>query len=242
MIDRRSVYQWGTVESVARTLDPLAHATRRDAFLDTTQALIMSRGYDRFSIQDILDAAGASKGAFYHYFDSKDALLDAIVDRMADQAMARVQPLLEDPTLTAPQKLQAVFGGIADFKAERSDLIIGFMRVWASDDNAVVRERLRRLASQRQLHLLQVIVQQGIAEGCFTSGYPDQLARVLVGFMAGMGELAMELWIGRQEGTFTFEEVKQTFDAYLEGFERIVGARPGSLRFIDESALEVWFG
>ena len=48
----------------------------------------MSRGYDRFSIQDILDATGASKGAFYHYFDSKDALLDAIVDRMADQATA----------------------------------------------------------------------------------------------------------------------------------------------------------
>jgi AcrR family transcriptional regulator len=227
---------------VARTLDPLAHATRRDAFLDAAQGLIMRRGYDRFSIQDILDAAGASKGAFYHYFDSKDALLDAVVDRMADQAMTRVQPLLDDQSLTAPRKLQAVFGGIADFKAERSDLIIGFMRVWASDDNAVVRERMRRLVAQRQLHLLERIVRQGIAEGSFTSRFPDHLARVLVGFMAGMGELAMELWVGRQEGTITFEEVKRTFDAYLEGFERIVGARPGSLKFLDEPALEVWFG
>jgi AcrR family transcriptional regulator len=227
---------------VARTLDPAAHAVRRDAFLDVAQALVMSRGYDRFSIQDILDAAGASKGAFYHYFDSKDALIDAVVDRMSDQAMTRVQPLLDDPSLTAPEKLQAVFGGIADFKAERSDLIIGFMRVWASDDNAVVRERLRRIAAQRQLHLFQTIVRQGVAEGCFTSRYPDHLARVLVGFMAGMGELAMELWIGRQEGTITFEEVKRTFDAYLEAFERIVGARPGSLTFLDESTLAVWFG
>jgi AcrR family transcriptional regulator len=227
---------------VARTLDPLAHATRRDAFLDVAQGLIMSRGYDRFSIQDILDAAGASKGAFYHYFDSKDALLDAIVDRMADQAMIRVQPLLDDQSRTAPQKLQAVFGGIAEFKAERSDLIIGFMRVWGSDDNAVVRERLRRLVSGRQLNLLQAIVQQGVAEGSFTTRYPDHLARVLVGFMVGMSELAMELWIGRQDGTITFEEVKRTFDAYQEAFERIVGARPGSLRFLDERALEVWFG
>jgi AcrR family transcriptional regulator len=227
---------------VARTLDPLAHATRRDAFLDVAEALIMSRGYDRFSIQDILDAAGTSKGAFYHYFDSKDALIDAVVVRMADQAMTRVQPLLDDQSLTAPQKLQAVFGGIAEFKAERTDLIIGFMRVWGSDDNAVVRERLRRLAAQRQLRLLQAIIHQGVAEGSFTSRYPDHLARVLVGFMAGMGELAMELWIGRQEGTITFEEVKRTFDAYQEAFERIVGACPGSLQFLDEGALEVWFG
>jgi AcrR family transcriptional regulator len=227
---------------VARTLDPLAHATRRDAFLDVAQGLIMSRGYDRFSIQDILDAAGASKGAFYHYFDSKDALIDAVVDRMADQATARVQPLLDDQLLTAPQKLEAVFGGIAEFKAERSDLVIGFLRVWASDDNAVVRERLRRLVSHRQLRLLQAIVQQGIAEGSFTSRYPDHLARVLAGFMVGMSELAMELWIGRQEGTITFEEVKRTFDAYLEAFERIVGARPGSLKFLDEPTIEFWYG
>jgi AcrR family transcriptional regulator len=227
---------------VARTLDPQAHATRRDVFLDAAQALIMSRGYDRFGIQDIIDAAGASKGAFYHYFDSKAALLDAIVDRMADQGMARVQPLLDDPNLTAPQKLQAVFGGIAEFKAERSDLIMAFMRVWGSDDNAVVRERLRRLTAKRQLQLLEAIVQQGIDEGTFTSGYPDKVGRVLVGFLAGMAELAMELWIGCQDESITFEEVNRTFDAYLEAFERIVGARPGSLKFLDEQALKVWFG
>jgi AcrR family transcriptional regulator len=227
---------------VARTLDPLAHATRRDAFLDVAQGLIMSRGYDRFSIQDILDAAGASKGAFYHYFDSKDALLDAIADRMADQATARVQPLLDDQLLTAPQKLEAVFGGIAEFKTERSDLIVGFMRVWGSDDNAIVRERLRRLVAKRQLRLLEAIVQQGIAEGNFTSRYPDHLPRVLVSFMAAMAELAMDLWIARQEGTITFEEVKRTFDAYLEAFERIVGARPGSLKFLDEPTIEFWYG
>jgi AcrR family transcriptional regulator len=227
---------------VARTIDPLAHATRRDIFLDAAQALIMSRGYDRFSVQDILDAAGASKGAFYHYFDSKAALLDAIVDRMADQAIARVQPLLDDQRLTAPQKLEAVFGGIAQFKTERSDLILGFMRVWGSDDNAVVRERLRRLVAQRQLRILEAVVQQGIAEGTFTSRYPAHLARVLVGFMVGMSELAMDLWMGRQEGTTTFEEVKRTFDAYQEAFERIVGARPGSLKFLDEPTIEFWYG
>lgn len=227
---------------MARTLDPSAHATRRDAFLDAAQALIMRRGYDRFSIQDILDATGASKGAFYHYFDSKDALLDAIVDRIAEGGLSRVQPVLDDGSLTAPEKLQAVFGGIAAFKAERSDPIVRSIRVWASDDNVVVRERLRRHTSQRQLQLLEAIVQQGIAEGCFTSRHPDQLARVVVGFLVSMGELAMELWIGRQEGTIAFEEVKGTFDAYLEAFERIVGARPGSLKLLDEPTIEFWYG
>ena len=227
---------------MARTLDPAAHAVRRDTFLDAAQRLIVTKGYEAMSLQDVLDASGASKGAFYHYFDAKDALLDAVVDRMADQAMIRVQPLLDDPSLTAPQKLEAVFGGIAAFKAERKDLVMGFMPVWASDENATVRERLRRIVAQRQLHLLGRIIRQGIAEGAFTSSHPEHLPRVLVTFMAGMSELALELWIGRQHGTVTFEEVTRTFDAYLEAFERIVGARPGSLKFLDESTIEFWFG
>src|SRR5512140_408512 len=89
MIDRRSVYQWRTV---ARTLDPAAHALRRDEFIDAAQRLIQSRGYEQMSVQDVLDELGASKGAFYHYFDSKEGLLTAVVDQMIDGAMAVVEP------------------------------------------------------------------------------------------------------------------------------------------------------
>ena len=227
---------------MARTLNPAAHAVRRDVFIDAAQALIQTRGCERFSIQDVLDATDASKGAFYHYFDSKDALVDAVVDRMAEQAATRVEPILADPRLTATQKLEAMVGGIAEFKAERKDLAIGVMRVWLSDDNVVVREKLRRLASSRQLPWFELIVRQGIAEGSFTSRFPDHLARVLVALIQGMGDLAIELWVGRQDGSVTLEEVKRTFDAYLEAFERIVGVPPGTLQFLDEPTIELWFG
>ncbi|MCI0583855.1 MAG: TetR/AcrR family transcriptional regulator [Chloroflexi bacterium] len=227
---------------MARTLNPVAHAVRRDAFIDAAQGLIQTRGYERFSLQDVMDATGASKGAFYHYFDSKAALLDAVVNRMADQAIAQVQPLLDDPNLSAPKKLEVVFGGIAQYKAERKDLVLAVMRVWLSDDNAIVREKLKRLASNRQREILEVIVRQGIAEGSFAAGNPDHVALVLVALMQGIGEVALELWVGRQDGTVTFKEVTETFDAYLEAFERIVGVRPGSLQFLDEQALEFWFG
>jgi AcrR family transcriptional regulator len=227
---------------VARTLNPAAHAVRRDVFIDAAEALIQTRGCERFSIQDVLDATDASKGAFYHYFDSKDALVDAVVDRMAEQAATRVEPILADPRLTATQKLEAMVGGIAEFKAERKDLAIGVMRVWLSDDNVVVREKLRRLASSRQLPWFELIVRQGIAEGSFTSRFPDHLARVLVALIQGMGDLAIELWVGRQDGSVTLEEVKRTFDAYLEAFERIIGVPPGTLQFLDEPTIELWFG
>ncbi len=82
---------------MARTLNTEAHAIRREAFVDAAQRLIQAKGYDQMSIQDVLDELGASRGAFYHYFDSKTALLEAVVDRIVDAALASVAPLIDDP-------------------------------------------------------------------------------------------------------------------------------------------------
>ena len=75
-IDRRSVYQW--TSRWPEPWIPTAHAVRRDEFVDAAQRLIQSPGYEQMSVQDVLDELGASKGAFYHYFDSKEALLEAV--------------------------------------------------------------------------------------------------------------------------------------------------------------------
>jgi AcrR family transcriptional regulator len=227
---------------MARTLNPETYAVKRDVFVDVAQILIQNRGYAGFSVQDVLDAANASKGAFYHYFDAKDQLVDAVVNRMADQAAATVQPVLDDPNRSAVDKLEALFHGMAQFKAERKDLVLGILRTWLSDDNLVVREKLRRLVVIRLVPWLEGIVRQGIAEGTFSSRYPDRLARVLATLVQGMSELASELWVARQMDTISLEEVKRTFDAYREAFERIVGVPTGTLRLLDEQTVEFWFG
>ena len=75
---------------MARTLERRVPRVRRDAFIDVAQGLIQTRGYEQMSIQRHPRREPARRrGAFYHYFESKDALLDAVVDRMADQATAR---------------------------------------------------------------------------------------------------------------------------------------------------------
>ena len=51
-----------------------------EAFLDAGQRLIATKGYAQLSIQDVIDELSSSKGAFYHYFDSKAALLDGVAD------------------------------------------------------------------------------------------------------------------------------------------------------------------
>ena len=226
---------------MARTLDPAAHALRRDEFIDAAQRLIQTRGYEQMSVQDVLDELGASKGAFYHYFDSKEALLVAVIDQMIEGAMRFVEPMVDDPGLTAPEKFQRVFSGIAQFKNARVELLQGVIQAWISDDNAIVREKFKKVAIKRLTPLLTRIVEQGRAEGVYTADPPGPVARVLMSLMLGANEAAVELYLARRARTISFETVQQMLAAYAEAFNRILGARGGSFPITDEATLHLWF-
>ena len=227
---------------MARTLDPVAYAVRRDAFVDAAQELIVTRGYERMSIQDVLDRADASRGAFYHYFDSKEGLLTAVIDRMAEAAIATLQPMVDDPGLTAAEKFERLFAGIAQWKHDRKDLVLAVLDIWRSDDNAIVRERYRRDVIVRVVPLLTDIIRQGMAEGTFEVASAEDTARMLVMVIAGMGDLAGDLFVGRRDGTVTFEEVERTFQSYRQSADRLLGASPGTLTFVSDDTLNEWFG
>ena len=226
---------------MARTIDLEAHSTRRDAYLDAAQRLIQSEGYERMSVQDVLDATDASKGAFYHYFESKANLLDGVIERMIEDGMAVVQPILDDPDRSAIDKLHGLFGGIAAFKATRRELVLAVAEVWLSDDNALVRDKYRDVVVRRLTPTFAAIVAQGAAEGTFAVSAPAETAKVVVGLLLALQVTAGELFLQRQDGSVSFDEMTRTFRAYADAFDRILGAPEGSFLFYDESVLREWF-
>jgi AcrR family transcriptional regulator len=226
---------------MARTIDLEAHATRRDRYLDAAQRLIRSEGYERMSVQDVLDEANTSKGAFYHYFDSKAGLLDGVIDRMVDDALAEVLPIVDDPDRSAVEKLHGLFSGIASYKAARRELVIAVAEVWLSDDNALVREKFRRSTAPRLTPLLASIIRQGRDEGVFTATDPDEAAKVTVGLLLALNLTATELFLAHNTGAVGFDEMTRTLRAFAEAFDRILGAPPGSMLLYDEGVLREWF-
>ena len=227
---------------MARTLNAAVHTVRREGFVDAAQRLMQAKGYQQMSVQDVLDELGASRGAFYHYFDSKQALLEAVVERFADSALADLAPVLNDPNLPALRKLERFFAGIARRKAEHKELMLAIIEVWNSDGNAIVREKLRRLTVSRMIPLLSAVIRQGIDEGVVRAASPDETATVFVSLMLDFQELANEHFIARQAGTITFEVVQRSVASFTEAFERILGIPKGSLTLTDEATLHFWFG
>jgi AcrR family transcriptional regulator len=227
---------------VARTLDLEKHTVRKEAFVDAAFRLMQTKGYDQMSIQDLLDELGVSRGAFYHYFESKQALLEAVVDRIADQALAAVSPVVDDPQLGAIPKFGRFFGGIAQYKTDRKALMLELIKVWRSDDMAVVRDRLRYTLVERVAPMLARIIKQGTAEEVFDVESPEETAKLLMTLMTGFQDGATELFLARQAGTISYAEAERTLLSFTRAFERILGAQTGSIPIVDQRTLHEWFG
>ncbi|MBO0779750.1 MAG: TetR/AcrR family transcriptional regulator [Ktedonobacteraceae bacterium] len=94
---------------MARTANLEAVAAKRREILRATQRLVLRKGYEQMSIQDILDEVQISSGAFHHYFDSRGALLAAFVEHIKQETEKPLLLILRDPKLTAIEKLQGFF-------------------------------------------------------------------------------------------------------------------------------------
>ena len=86
---------------MARMVNKEEYELRRNEILDAALRLVYAKGYEQMSIQDILAELNISKGAFYHYFDSKQALLEAMIERMAKQVISFLVPIVQDEHLPA---------------------------------------------------------------------------------------------------------------------------------------------
>jgi len=224
-----------------RAVNPKKHASRRDEFIDAGQRLIQSKGYEQFSVDDVLAETGASKGAFYHYFGSKQALLEAVVDRLVSAGVSEVGRVVSDPDLTAVQKLHAYFSTLATYKTAQKEFVLRLIDVWYSDDNAIVREKFRREVVRLVAPHFASIIRQGVSEGTFALTQPDRMARVALSLMLDTGDMAGELYLARHEGRIALEEVREQLSTYETAIERLLGAAPGTVQLVEESTIQEWF-
>jgi AcrR family transcriptional regulator len=222
---------------MARTVNVAEQAARRDAILDAAQRLILSNGCERLTVQDLLDDLQISKGAFYHYFDSKPAVVEALTERLADDSERALARIAEDPELGATEKLQAFFGEIVRWKSERRNLMVAMLPVWYAPDNLGFRLLVDRATAKRLAPLLSVIVRQGVDERQFATAYPEQAGAIIVAIVQALQDaMAQQLLTGATK----VNEMVATHGAHIEAIERYLGVPAGTLYRADARAVKSW--
>lgn len=213
---------------------------RRNEILDAAEQLMVDKGYEQMTVQDIVDDLQIAKGTVYHYFTSKEAVLGALVARMGEQMEQLIIPILADPTLSALEKLLRYFSALDQWKGDHRSFVLTFTRFWYADENAIVHRKLLRDGRRRYVPYLAQIIRQGVAEGVFTTAYPDQAARMIIALRQDFGDAIADTLLGEQGQPTDPSQITQMTVATADALERLLGAKSGCLQNAWLEALSQW--
>ena len=133
---------------------------RRSELLAAAERLFYLKGYEQTSVQDILDEVHFSKGGFYHHFDSKLSVLEAICEMRAQESCERAKAIVEDGALSPVEKLNALFHGSALWQSDNSGFVSLLIHVAYREDGALMREKMKGYQMQCMQSLLEQVLEQ----------------------------------------------------------------------------------
>lgn len=177
--------------------------------LDAAQTLFLEKGYERTTIQDIVDALGdLTKGAVYHHFHSKEEILSAVCDRMFFENNPFEQVRGRDD-LNGLEKLREAI------RLNQADTARANLTVQSIPVNQNPRLLVEMIESNRKVLTprFQSLIEEGCRDGSIHTDYAREIAELL--------PLLTSLWLLPSVFPATKAEMRRKFDFIGEMLERM---------------------
>ena len=149
---------------------------KRNEILDVAESLFSTKGYDKCTVNDILGAVGIAKGTFYYYFNSKEEVLDAIIDRVTEMVVAMAENAASNLELSPVMKILNI---ILSMRVE-SKVDNEIMEKLHKPENALMHQKSLSLMVTRVTPILAKVVDEGINKGIFKSDFPIQYMQIFL--------------------------------------------------------------
>jgi AcrR family transcriptional regulator len=184
----------------------------REEILEAAICLFNQNGYHATSMQDIARAVAIKKPSLYHHFDSKEAILLAILESGVTYLIEDIDAVVRSG-LDSASKLRAAVRAHAQLLATHPGAAAIFLR----EDRGLGEDYMQEYVAKRDRveHLLRAIIEQGIAAGDFRPTDVPITAHALLGMVNWMTR-----WY-RPEGRLSAAQIADLFtDLFLEGLRR----------------------
>ncbi|SMG18213.1 TetR/AcrR family transcriptional regulator [Paenibacillus aquistagni] len=155
-----------------------------EQILTVSAKLFTEKGFEKTSIQDIIDALGMSKGAIYHHFKSKEDILEAVMEKQFSYAAQMLDELIQHTEApSAREKLVLILEQVvADQDAHSMDSVLSTQIKNPQFVVTGIKEGVKKDAP-----IIAKIMVDGKQDGSITTEYPIECAEVFM--------LLVNIWI-----------------------------------------------
>lgn len=194
---------------------------------DIALKLFVQNGYGKTSVNNIVKKAQVSKGAFYHYFDSKEEILESVVDNYTQEVKKIIQKIADEKSKSGLEKFNEAFARIAAYKAQNIGRLIKLQKLMDSKDDSKMQDKfIAKLLKEINKPFLEII-KQGIKEGSFNTKYPEEI----MGAAMYLGLYSREAIRQIPKSPGDIKKIMQKFMFIQDALSRILGAKKGTIKF-----------
>lgn len=193
-----------------------------DRILNALQELLESKKIQTISVSEIAQTAGIGKGSIYYYFPSKDAILDALVERSYEKPLQTAKSLAGQTEISPFTRMAMIFQACRNSSTE-------FVR---SQDSSESGAQEKAFLHQKYINhiitelkpALAEIIRQGIEAGEISFDDPESLAEIVL--------IVLTVKMGNMLAPSSKEEIDRTISALISLLEKGTDNPPGSLNFL----------
>ena len=195
-------------------------AERRKEIVDTAGRLFLTRGYDRTTMRHVMVELNIAKGTIYHYFRSKEDLLDAVIAEVVNEEMHRQERFFRNTEGTALERIRQFVITSASHKDGHKELLDHLHK----PANAGMHIRLLSQLVTEQAPLYAQLIEMGCQEGVFRTDKPLECAEFMLAGVQFLTDSGVYPW-KRQD----LERRWQSFPSLIES---LLNAPEGSFSFL----------
>jgi AcrR family transcriptional regulator len=197
---------------------------RREEIIQVARDLFLTRDYDNTTMVEIMDALEIAKGTIYHYFKSKEALFEAVIEDIVEKSVKQMASLIKDSPKNALEKIELLVN--AGNISQENEKILEQLHKPAND---ALHSRLLAAALMKQAPLYAEIIQQGCDEGVFKTRAPLECAEFILSAIQFLTDVGIYPW--------SDEDLKRRIQAFPPLIEQLLQAPSGSFQFFASKSL-----
>jgi len=205
----------------------------RERLLDAAERVFLDRGVGHATLAEVADAAGVTRGAVYHHFDSKAELFEAMVARAEmpmDTAFAPAEASVTDALGALRERVLNALQHLASSARVRRVFEVVFLRCEYTDELAAVEKR-RLKEREHCLGLCGGLLEQAVAQGQLPRNTDTRAASLLLHTLVGG---LMRDWVQAPRSFDLRTAAPQLVDLFLAGLRAApptkIRARAGAPR------------
>lgn len=190
---------------------------RKNEILDAAEKLFGVKGFDHTSTNDILNEIGIARGTLYYHFKSKEDILDAMIERITRQLIAKATDIVQKKEIPVLQRLTMTIMALN----VNNELGLEVMQQVHKPQNALMHQKMQETLLSGVNPLITGLIEEGIQQDIFRTDYPAEAVEMTMLYSSTAFDSMT---------VYTEEERQRKIVAFIYNLEQLLGMEHGSMQ------------